>query len=57
MVMFPLANKKGAVKEGRIEVEIDMNSGSIAQIAFFMNGALIILVICGKLQSHLIQTN
>ena len=24
---------------------------------FFMNGALIILIICGKLQSHLIQTN
>jgi hypothetical protein len=49
--MFPLANKKGAVREGRIEVEIDMNSDSIAQIAFFMNGVLIILIICGKLQA------
>jgi hypothetical protein len=55
-----MTNKKGSVRGGRKEeeeVEIDMNSGFYSTDSIFMNGALIILVICGESQSHLIQTD
>lgn len=60
MVMFPITNKNGSVRGERKEeeeVEIDIIQDSIAQIEFFVNGALTILIIYGKLQSRLIQTN
>lgn len=35
MVMFPMASKKGSVRRGKIEEEIDMNSGFCSTDSIF----------------------